>query len=158
MKLVRKGNKRRKGFTLIELAIVVAILGAIIAIIISSINVGDIKDDTASMELRKEGREIQMNLERYAQKFGNYPSEDQGLEALVEKPATGDVPEDWRPMVNSKDSIKDPWGSIYKLKFDEYGDMQIVTLGKDKQEGGEGANADFNILKEEEYPSQFKKK
>lgn len=155
---MKTGNKRRKGFTLIELAIVVAILGAIMAIIISSINVGDIKDDTASMELWKEGREIQMHLERYAQKYGNYPSEEQGLEALVEKPTTGDVPEDWRPMASNKDIIKDPWGGIYKLKFDEYGEMQIITLGKDKQEGGEGANADFNILKEEDYPAQFKKK
>ncbi|TGK08686.1 type II secretion system protein GspG [Leptospira fluminis] len=155
---MKTGNKRRRGFTLIELAIVVAILGAIMAIIISSINVGDIKDDTASMELRKEGREIQMHLERYAQKFGNYPSEEQGLEALVEKPTTGDVPEDWRPMASNKDIIKDPWGTPYKLKFNEYGEMQIITLGKDRQEGGEGVNADFNILKEEDYPSQFKKK
>ncbi|TGK04267.1 type II secretion system protein GspG [Leptospira langatensis] len=151
-------NKRRRGFTLIELAIVVAILGALMAIIIVNIDITGVNNDTAALKLRKDKQELRMHLERYAQKFGNYPSEDQGLEALAEKPTTGDVPEDWRPMVNSKDVLKDPWKNPYKLRFDNSGEIQIITYGKDKVEGGEGDNADFDIMKEEEYPPQFSKK
>ncbi|TGK56693.1 prepilin-type N-terminal cleavage/methylation domain-containing protein [Leptospira wolffii] len=155
---MKTGKKRREGFTLIELAIVVAILGALMAIIIVNIDITGVNNDTAALKLRKDKQELRMNLERYSQKFGNYPTEDQGLEALAEKPTTGDVPEDWRPMVNSKDALKDPWKNLYKLRFDNSGEIQIFTYGRDGQEGGEGENTDFDILKDEDYPPQFAKK
>ncbi|MEI1278087.1 type II secretion system major pseudopilin GspG [Leptospira venezuelensis] len=152
---MKTGNKRRKGFTLIELAIVVAILGALMAIILVNVDFGTVTNETAKMKIKKDRQELRMHLERYASKFGTYPSEEQGLDALVEKPTTGDIPETWTPMMNSKDAINDPWKNPYKLRYDGAGEIQIITFGQDKVEGGEGLNSDFDITKEEQYPAQF---
>ncbi|PJZ56109.1 type II secretion system protein GspG [Leptospira barantonii] len=158
MNLSKLKRKHRKGLTLIELAVVVIILGALIALVYSNFRPGEISDDTAALKLKKDAYELQSHLERYAQRYGTYPSDEQGLEALVEKPTTGEVPEDWKPILTKKAAINDPWGTAYKLKRDANGDVQLVTLGKDKKEGGEGKNADFNILNEDEYPSDFRRK
>lgn len=150
-------RKLRKGMTLIEIAVVVMILGAIIAIVAININPGELKDDTASLQLRKDAQELQMHLERYAGKYGTYPTEEQGLKALVEKPTSGDnIPEDYIAIIKNKKGIEDPWGSPYRLKFDN-GETAIYSLGKDKKEGGDGKNADFNILNDDEYPTAFKR-
>ncbi|MCG9874237.1 MAG: type II secretion system protein GspG [Leptospiraceae bacterium] len=150
-------RKIRSGMTLIEIAVVVMILGAIIAIVAININPGELKDDTASLQLRKDAQELQMHMERYANKYGTYPSEEQGLKALVEKPTNGDnIPEDYVAIIKNKKGIEDPWGTPYQLKFDN-GEVAIYSLGKDKKEGGDGKNADFNILNDEEYPTAFKK-
>ncbi|TGK39112.1 type II secretion system protein GspG [Leptospira andrefontaineae] len=152
---MKTGNKRRKGFTLIELAIVVAILGALMTIILVSVDFGGVSLETAKMKIKKDKQELRLHLERYASKFGSYPSEEQGLDALVERPTNGEIPETWIPMVSSKDSIKDPWKNPYKLRYDGAGEIQIITFGQDKAEGGEGLNSDFDITKEEQYPPQF---
>lgn len=158
MNLSKLKRKYRKGLTLIELAVVVIILGALIALVYSNFRPGEISDDTAALKLKKDAYELQSHLERYAQRYGSYPSDEQGLEALVEKPTTGEAPEDWKPILSKKGAINDPWGTSYKLKRDSGGDVQLFTLGKDKKEGGEGKNADFNILNEDEYPSDFRRK
>ncbi|EKR72744.1 type II secretion system major pseudopilin GspG [Leptospira noguchii] len=158
MNLSKLKRKYRKGLTLIELAVVVIILGALIALVYSNFRPGEISDDTAALKLKKDAYELQSHLERYAQRYGTYPSDEQGLEALVEKPTTGDVPEDWKPILTKKTAINDPWGTAYKLKRDVNGEIQIVTMGKDKKDGGESKNADFNILNEDEYPSDFRRK
>ena len=145
--------------TLVEIAVVVLILGAIITLVALNINPGDLKDDTASLKLQKDASEIKIHLERYAGQNGNYPTEEQGLSALVEKPTVGDVPEDYKPVVKNKQAILDPWGTPYVLKYDqESGDSAIITLGKDKKEGGTGKNSDFDITKTETYPKDFKPK
>ncbi|MGQ2827767.1 type II secretion system protein GspG, partial [Leptospira kirschneri] len=116
MNLSKLKRKYRKGLTLIELAVVVIILGALIALVYSNFRLGEISDDTAALKLKKDAYELQSHLERYAQRYGTYPSDEQGLEALVEKPTTGDVPEDWKPILTKKAAINDPWGTTYKLK------------------------------------------
>lgn len=157
-RLNRWNRSLRRGLTLIEIAVVVMILGALIAIVAININPGELKDDTAALQLRKDSQELQMHLERYAQRYGTYPSEEQGLIALVEKPTIGDnIPEDYTPIIKNKAGVEDPWRTPYILRFDEYGEVAIITLGKDKREGGDGKNADFNILNHDEYPSAFKR-
>lgn len=151
-------NKIRSGLTLIEIAVVVMILGALIAIVAVNINPGELKDDTAALQLKKDAQELQMQLERYASRYGTYPSEEQGFQALVEKPTVGEnIPEDYVPIIRNKSGIEDPWGTTYVLKLDEYGEIAIISLGKDKREGGDGKNADFNILNQDEYPAAFKR-
>lgn len=157
MKNIAKVRKLRRGLTLIELAVVVLILGAIITLVAININPGELKDSTAALKLKKDASELPLHLERYAAKFGTYPSEDQGLKALVEKPSSGDVPPNWSPMVKGESTIQDPWGTEYQLRQDQYGGFEIITLGKDKAPGGAGANADFNILAKDQYPEQFRK-
>lgn len=154
--MTRKNSlKKRRGLTLVELAVVVLILGAIITLVALNIRPDTLTNQTAGLKLRKDANEIQMYLEQYASRYGKYPTEEQGIMALVEKPTVGDVPDNYRPIVKNKKAILDPWGTPYKLKFDDSGNAQIITLGKDKKEGGDGLNKDFDILKDEEYPEEF---
>jgi general secretion pathway protein G len=145
----------RKGLTLVELAVVVLILGAIITLVAINIKPDTIKTQTAGLKLRKDSNELMMYLEQYAERYGTYPTEEQGILSLVEKPTVGNVPENYRPIVKNKKAVLDPWNTPYKLRQDDGGNVQIITLGKDKREGGEGLNKDFDILKEDEYPDEL---
>lgn len=155
---IKWNQKFRKGLTLIELAVVVLILGSIIALVAFNINPGQLKDDTAALKLKKDSSAIRSYLEMYSAKYGTYPTEEQGLKALYEKPTVGDVPQDFKPIVKDKSAVEDPWGTIYQIKKDSSGDYKIMTLGKDKKPGGTGKDADFDINNESEYPADFKKK
>lgn len=149
----------RRGMTLVEIAVVVLILGAIITLVAININPGELKDETATLKLTKDAEEIKIHLERYSALYGTYPTEEQGLSALIEKPTTGDIPEDYKPIIKNRALIQDPWGTLYILKFDkDSGDPSIWTLGKDKKEGGQGKNTDFDITKHDTYPKEFKLK
>ena len=154
-KLIRR--KHRKGITLIELVVVIFVIGTILGVIAMNMDIGQIKDSTAKLKLTKDKSNLPSFLEIYNSKYGSYPSEEQGLMALVEKPEAGDVPENYSPVVKGKSTVLDPWNTPYVLKFDENGNYMIITLGSDKKEGGEGKNADFNILDEDSYPEDFKK-
>ena len=147
----------RRGLTLVELSVVVLILGAIIALVACNIKPGELKDQTAVLKLKQDTRLIPTYLSMYEDRYGKIPSEEQGLIALVEKPTTGEVPDNYRPIVKNKSDILDPWNTPYQLRIDNNGDYQIITLGKDKKEGGEGKNADFDILTDDEYPADFQR-
>ncbi|MCC5813317.1 MAG: type II secretion system protein GspG, partial [Leptospira sp.] len=113
-KKLRLKNKLRKGLTLIEIAVVVMILGALIAIVAVNINPGELKEDTAVLQLKKDAQELQMQLDRNSSRYGTYPSEEPGLRALVEKPTMVDnIPEDYVPIIRNKSGVEDPWGTPY---------------------------------------------
>lgn len=158
MKSKKNQRKLRKGLTLVELAVVVLIMGAIITLVALNIDPGKLKDDTAALKLKKDASELKLYLEMYSQSNGTYPSEEQGLLALFEKPTNGDIPENYKPVVRTKSAVLDPWGTPYILKYNDDGDPEIWTLGKDKQEGGSGKNKDFDIGKTDSYPNAFRKK
>lgn len=107
--------------------------------------------------LKKDSQELQIALEQYADRYGSLPTEGQGIIALVEKPELPPIPKNYRPILNKKSAILDPWKTPYIIKHLPNSDYAIITLGKDKKEGGEGKNADFNIMKEEEYPKEFQR-
>jgi general secretion pathway protein G len=150
-------KKLKRGMTLVELSVVVLILGAIIALVAFNINPTQMQDDMASLKLKKDASTIQIALQQYEDRYGKMPSEEQGVMALVEKPTSGDVPDGYKPVLDKKSAVLDPWKTPYVLKVENGGDYKILTLGKDKKEGGEGKNADFDILKEDEYPKEFQK-
>ncbi|MEM7180964.1 MAG: type II secretion system protein GspG [Spirochaetota bacterium] len=118
--------------------------------------VHDSKDRTAALKLKKNSSELLLHLERYKYNTGVYPSEEQGLFALIEEPTVGIVPENYKPVVKRKTVIKDPWGTFYVLKYNKEREPEIWTLGKDKQEGGTGKAKDFNIADHESYPKAFR--
>ena len=111
----------------------------------------------ATLKLKKDSQELQIALEQYADRYGNFPTEEQGIIALVEKPEIPPIPKNYKPILNRKSMVLDPWHTPYILKHLPNSDYAIITLGKDKKEGGEGKNADFNIMKEDEYPKEFQK-
>ena len=82
------------------------------------------------------------NFELYKLEVGTYPSEQDGIEALLEAPNDA---ERWNgPYVRKRDNILDPWGQLYGYRFPgDYGDFDLYSLGADGIEGGEGEDADI---------------
>lgn len=131
---------RQKGFSLIEIMVVVVILGILASIVVPKI-MGR-PDEARIVKAKQDVIAIQNALDLYKLDNGNYPSTDQGLLALVEKPTTTPEPTNWKQYLKSVP--KDPWGREYLfLNPGEHGDVDIFTLGADGQIGGTGVNGEI---------------
>ena len=130
----------RGGFTLVELLVVLVILGLIAAIATPQVikYLGRANTDAARIQIDR----LAGVLDLYRLELGDYPSEDTGLEALVERPPGA---ERWNgPYIKKAESLKDPWGKPYLYRYPgEHGDYDLYSLGKDGREGGEGENQDL---------------
>ncbi len=115
----------------------------------------NVDDFSTLLKLKKDSQELQIALEQYADRYEKIPSEEQGIMALVEKPTLPPIPKNYRPILYKKSAVLDPWQTPYILKHLANGNYAIITIGMDKKEGGEGKNADFNILKLDSYPKEF---
>lgn len=151
---IQKKVKNRWRIVLIGVIIGCLLCIALLIYLILNIDTCGVRD-VSNLKLRKDSIELQIALEQYADRYGKLPTEEQGLFALVEKPTLPPIPKDYKPILNKKSAILDPWKTPYILKFLPNGDYAIITLGRDKKEGGEGKDSDFNILKEEEFPIDF---
>ena len=130
----------QRGFTLIELMVVVVILAILAAFVIP--NVMDRPDEARVVKARQDLSSISSALKLYKLDNFVYPTTDQGLEALVKKPESDPIPPNWRPYLQHLP--KDPWGRDYLyLQPGEHGEFDVYTLGADGEEGGEGVNADI---------------
>ncbi len=131
-----------KGFTLIEIMVVVVILGVLGALIIPNI-IGR-PDEARVTAARSDIQQISNALELYRLDNGQYPSSDQGLDALVEEPAGYPEARNWSPDGYLKRLPVDPWGEPY-LYFSEDRSIEVYSFGVDRKEGGEGVNADIRL-------------
>lgn len=133
---------RDGGFTFIEIMVVVAILAILAALVVPRImgRTDDAKRTAAKVQIRN----IEGALQLYKLDNGVYPSTEQGLKALVEKPTVGVVPKKWKLGGYLPKLPEDPWGNPYKyLSPSQKGDYEIMSLGTDGEMGGEGVNADI---------------
>ncbi len=129
-----------RGFTLIELMVVLVIIGVLAALIVP--NVLDRTDDARMTAARTDVNNLMQALKLYRLDNQRYPSNEQGLAALVAKPAATPVPPNWRRYVDKLPN--DPWGRPYQyLNPGVHGEVDVLSLGADGQAGGEGANADI---------------
>lgn len=132
-------RSRSRGFTLIELLVVLVILGLLASLVGPRVmkHLGDSKTKTAMLQIE----ELSSALDIYRLENGSYPSSDQGLMALVEKPSGN---EEWNGPYLRKTTIrKDPWGNDYLYRAPgENGAFDIYSLGADESEGGEGEDRD----------------
>jgi general secretion pathway protein G len=136
----KKLNKQ-KGFTLIELMVVVVIL-AVLAVVVLP-NIMDRPDEARKVQAQQNLKAIASALQLYKLDNYTYPTTDQGLEALVTKPTDEPEPRKWQEYLQSLP--KDPWGNDYiYLSPGEEGAFDLYTLGADGEEGGEGINATIN--------------
>ncbi|MGQ3889533.1 GspG family T2SS major pseudopilin variant LspG [Legionella sp. CNM-1927-20] len=130
----------QKGFSLIEIMVVVVILGILASIVVPKII--SRPDEARAVKAKQDVLAIQNALDLYKLDNGFYPTTDQGLTALVEKPTSNPVPRDWKQYLKSVP--KDPWGREYLyLNPGEHGEVDVFTLGADGQPGGTGKDAEI---------------
>ena len=135
------GRRRTRGFTLLEILIVVLIIGLIAALVVPNL-VG--QPDQAKIKMAQaQMKSFDMALQMYHLSNSHYPSTDQGLQALVEQPSGFPEPQNWGPEPYMKRIPLDPWGNEY-VYSNENNELVIYCLGADGEEGGEGVDEDIS--------------
>jgi len=142
-------RRQYRGFTLLELLVVMVILGLLVGYVAPKYfaQVGKSEVKTAKAQIES----LEKALDMYRLDTGHYPATDAGLKALNAKP---DNEPKWSGPYLKKDVPVDPWGHPYQYKYPgEHGDFDLISLGKDGQPGGEGDNADITNWQQAGTPS-----
>jgi general secretion pathway protein G len=133
-------NTALRGFTLIELMVVLVIIGVLAALIVP--NVLDRADDARVTAARTDVNNLMQALKLYKLDNQRYPSADQGLNALIAKPTVGVIPPNWKPYLEKLPN--DPWQRPYQyMNPGVKGEIDVFSFGADGQSGGEGKDADI---------------
>lgn len=128
------------GFTLVEIMVVVVIIGILAVLIVPRV-VGR-SDDARIAAAKHDVAALMQSLKLYRLDNGRYPTNEQGLQALVAKPQSSPVPTNWRPYLDKLP--KDPWGNSYQyLNPGVHGEIDVFSLGADGQASGSGADSDI---------------
>jgi len=140
---MKNSAQKQKGFTLIEIMVVLAILAGLVAMVAPNIigEAGAARVKTAKAEMAN----ISSALSIYKLNNFTYPSTSQGLEALVSKPSGSPEPKNYKDGGYMPKLPMDPWGNPY-LYISKQGKFEIISFGADGEEGGEGDAADISNL------------
>ena len=129
-----------RGFTLIELMVVLVIIGVLAALIVP--NVLERADDARVTAAKTDVNNLMQALKLYRLDNQRYPSSEQGLQSLVVKPSAGAIPQNWKPYLDKLPA--DPWGRPYQyMNPGIRSEVEVLSFGADGQPGGEGNNADI---------------
>lgn len=129
-----------RGFTLIELMVVLVIIGVLAALIVP--NVLGRADEAKVTAARTDIHTIRQALKLYRLDNNRYPTPEQGLAALVKRPSSGPEPQNWKPYLEKLPT--DPWGNAYQYLNPGIGnDVDVMSYGADGASGGEGNDADI---------------
>ena len=131
---------RQRGFTLIEVMIVIVILGVLAALVVP--RVMSRPDEARVVAARQDIASLMQALKLYKLDNRRYPTTEQGLDALVRKPTGAPAPDNWKPYVERLPA--DPWGQPYQyLNPGIKGEVDVMSFGADGRSGGEGFDADI---------------
>ena len=135
--------KNQRGFTLIEILVVVVILGILAAVVVP--NFLDKPDEAKVTKVKVDMKGIGEALAMFKLHNGFFPTTEQGLEALTIKPTTGRIPTKFQDGGYLKKTPLDPWGNAYiYLSPGVHDRYDLISYGADGQSGGEGFDADIN--------------
>lgn len=142
---IPKSHKTEQGFTLIELMVVIVILGILAGLIVPRI-MGR-PEEAKQLKAKLQIESLETSLKLYKLDNGTYPTTDQGLQALIEAPSSGALPQKWREggYLEKGRLPKDPWGGEFVyLSPGVHGDYDLISYGADGVPGGEGRDQDIN--------------
>jgi len=139
-----KNRNSNKGFTLIEIMVVMVILGLLVAIVAP--NIMGRSDQARVTVAETQLSNIANALDLYRLDNSQYPSTQQGLEALVEEPSGSPEPKNWNPEGYLNSVPEDPWGNEYQyISPGSEGPYDLFSYGADGREGGDGDDADISV-------------
>jgi general secretion pathway protein G len=130
----------QRGFTLIELMVVIMILGVLAALVVP--RVMSRPDEARVVAARQDIAQVMQALKLYRLDNSRYPTTEQGLQALAVKPASGPIPNNWKSYLDKVPN--DPWGRPYQyLNPGVRSEIDVFSFGADGQSGGTGVEADI---------------
>lgn len=139
---VKRRNSGRRGFTLVEIMVVVVIIGLLAATVGPRL-IGQ-SDEAKITAAKTQMAQFAQALDLYHLKNGFYPTTDQGLAALVSKPSGSPEPKNYPKGGFMKKIPQDPWKNDYMYRYPgERSEYDLYSFGADGQEGGEGNNTDL---------------
>ena len=137
-----------KGFSLLEILVVLVIMGILVSLVAPT-ELNRV-DDARLQKAYADFKAIETALKIYHLDNYNYPSSEQGLQALVTKPSDDPEPRNWKQGGYLPDVPVDPWGNPYLYLYPgENGEFDIYTLGADRTAGGDSQNADLGNWKDD---------
>ncbi len=131
-----------RGFTLLEVMVVIVILGILAALVVPRII--SRPDEARVVAAKQDIASLMQALKLYRLDNQRYPSTEQGLQALVEKPTSTPIPPNWKKGGYVERLPKDPWGTPYQyLNPGVHGEIDVFSYGADAAPGGEDFDADI---------------
>ena len=134
-----------RGFTLIELMIVLVVLGTLMTVLFVSLGDSGIDEQQARIKMLASKSHIEIALFKFKSAYGRFPTEEEGLDVLIQPSAdTSNYPANG--FLSKPEMINDPWNNPYRYQISEdTGQYAITSLGSDAREGGTGTAADVDL-------------